>query len=141
MKKKLISIGMVLVILAVLLGMIASVQSQGVPFTIYGQVFDTDGTTPVDGVTVNVTNLDTGSSVPLVVTASGGWYSVNLGNLQPNPAHSAGSNIQVAADNGFCKSNTTVVPRAATSPAPIATWATSRDVIGVERPFAMVTEA
>ena len=114
MRKKLISIGITIVVFAALLGTIASVQSQGAPFTIYGQVFD--GTTPVDGVTVTVMNLETGSSVAPEVTANDGWYSVNLGNLDPNPAHSEGDQIQIVADDGFCKINTTVVPRAAQSP-------------------------
>jgi len=116
MNERLRIVGISIVIFAVLLGTIASVQSQGTPFTIYGQVFDSDGLTPVDGVTVNVTNLATGSSVDPVVTAEGGWYSVNLGNLDPAPAHSAGDNIQIVADAGPCKINTTVVPRAAQSP-------------------------
>jgi hypothetical protein len=115
MGKKLMRMGVILIVVTVLLGLSASIQAIGVSFTIYGQVLDTDGTTSVDGVTVTVTNLETGSSVPPEVTASGGWYSVNLGNLKPNEAHSAGDSIQIVADDGSCKRNTTVVARAAGS--------------------------
>jgi len=116
MKKELASIAMSVIVVVALLGMIAPVQAQGTPFTIYGQVFDTDGMTPVNGVTVTVMNLETGSSVAPEVTADGGYYVVNLGNLDPNPAHGEGDNIQIVADDGAGKTNTTVVPRAATSP-------------------------
>jgi hypothetical protein len=116
MEKKRTKIGVILIVLALSLGMSASVQAIGVSFTFYGQVFDTDGSTPVDGVTVTVTNLATGSSVDPTVTASGGWYTVNLGNLKPNEAHSAGDNLQIVANDGACKRSTTVVARAATSP-------------------------
>jgi hypothetical protein len=109
-------LGVILIVSALLLGISVPVQSISVSFTIYGQVFDTDGTTPVDGVTVIVTNLATGSSVTPEVTASGGWYSVNLGNLQPNEGHSAGQNIRITASDGPCKNATTVVARIATSP-------------------------
>ena len=108
--------GISIVIFAVLLGTMAPVQAVGTSFTIGITVYDTDGTTPVDGVTVTVTNLATGSSVDPVVTADGGRCIVNLANLKPNEAHGAGDNIQIVADAGPCKMNTTVVPRAATSP-------------------------
>ena len=95
----------------------APVQARCVPFTIYWQVFDTDGTTPVDGVNVTVTNLETGSSEEPTVTASGGYYADNLGHLKPNCSHREGDRIQIFADDGKTgKTNTTVVPRAATSP-------------------------
>jgi hypothetical protein len=116
MEKKLTKVGVILIVLTVALGMSASIQAIGVSFTFYGQVFDTDGSTPVDGVTVTVTNLATGSSVDPTVTASGGWYSVNLGNLKPNEAHSDGDNLQIVATDGACKISTTFVARAATSP-------------------------
>ena len=87
-----------------------------VPFTMYGQVFDIDGVSPVDGVTVTVTNIETGSSVDPTATANGGWYLVNLGNLKPDYSHSEGDRIQIFADDGAGKTNTTVVLRAATSP-------------------------
>ena len=110
-------IASVLVILVTLLfGMSASIQAIGVSFTLYGQVFDTDGTTPLDGVTVRITNLETGSSLDPMVTAGGGYYTANLGNLKPNEAHSAGDNIQIAADDGACKQNTVVFARGTTSP-------------------------
>jgi len=115
MKKRWVS--MAVVAFALLFGMIAPVQAIGVPFTIYGQVFDTDGTTPVDGVNVTVTNIETGSSVEHTVTASGGHYADNLGNLRPNSSHSEGDRIQIFADDGETgKTNTTVVSRAGTSP-------------------------
>jgi hypothetical protein len=109
-------LGVILIVGALLLALSVPVQSMGVSFTIYGQVFDIDGTTPADGVTVIATNLVTGSSVDPTVTAGGGWYAVNLGNLKPNEAHSAGQNIQIAASIGLCKNITTVIVRAATSP-------------------------
>ncbi len=115
MKKRWVS--MAVVVFALLFGMIVSVQAIGVPFTIYGQVFDTDGTTPVDGVKVTVTNIETGSSVEHTVTASGGHYVDNLGNLGPNSSHNVGDRIQIFADDGKTgKTNTTVVSRAAFSP-------------------------
>jgi len=115
MKKRWVS--MAAVAFALLFGMIVSVQAIGVPFTIYGQVFDTDGTTPVDGVKVTVSNIETGSSAESTVTASGGHYVENLGNLRPNSSHSEGDRIQILADDGKTgKTNTTVVSRAALSP-------------------------
>jgi len=111
-----VGIGLVVLVAVALLGLILPVQALGVPFTIYGQVFDSDGTTPVDGVTVMVSNLATGSSVPSTVTASGGWYSVNLGNLKPNEAHAAGDNIEISADDGAGNTDTVVIPRAASNP-------------------------
>jgi len=116
MKKKLISVGISIVVFVALFGLIVPTQALGDSFTMGVTVFDTDGTTLVDGVTVTVTNLETGSSVNPVVTAGGGKCIVNLANLQPNPAHSEGDNIQIFADAGPCKMNTTVVPRAGTSP-------------------------
>jgi len=116
MKRKLATLATSVILVAALIGLMIPVQALGTPFTIYGQVFDSDGTTPVDGVTVMVTNLATTSSVPSTVTASGGWYSVNLGNLKPNEAHAAGDNIEISADDGAGKTSTTVVPRAASSP-------------------------
>jgi len=116
MKRKLISVGISIVVFVALFGLIVPVQAPGESFTIGVKVFDTDGTTPVDGVIVNVTNLETGSSLNPVVTVGGGLCIVNLANLHPNPAHSEGDDIQIVADAGPCKMNTTVVPRAATSP-------------------------
>ncbi|RLG32849.1 hypothetical protein DRN80_05555, partial [Methanosarcinales archaeon] len=109
------------IVLIMILGATAIVQAPGVSFTIYGQVFDTDGTTPVDGVKVTVKNLETDSIVRVdhenyAITENGGYYSVNLGNLEPDSTHNEGDRIQITADNGAGKSNTTVVSRAATSP-------------------------
>jgi len=109
------------IVLTIILGATAIVQAPGVPFTIWGQVFDTDGTTPVDGVKVTVKNLETDSIVlnnseSYAITKNGGYYIVNLGNLEPDPTHNEGDRIQITADNGAGKSNTTVVSRAATSP-------------------------
>ncbi|KAF5437807.1 hypothetical protein C5S35_02205 [Candidatus Methanophagaceae archaeon] len=117
MKKKTNGILVGLIVITVLFGVLAPAQAQlGVPFTISGQVFDTDGTTPVDGVTMTVTDLETGSKVNTEVTELGGWYSINLGNLKPNPAHNAGDIIQIHADDGAGKTNTTNVSRAESSP-------------------------
>jgi hypothetical protein len=113
---KLRSASVLLILVTLLFGMSASIQALGVSFSIYGQVFDTDGTTPVDGVTVTVTNLETGSSLDPVVTSAGGYYVVNLANLKPNEAHSAGDSIQITADDGAGKRNTVVVARATASP-------------------------
>jgi hypothetical protein len=116
MKGKFVPLATSVVLVAALIGLMIPVQALGTPFIIYGQVFDTDGTTPLDGVTVTVTNLATGSSVTPEVTASGGWYLVDLGNLSPNDAHAAGDNIEISADNGAGKTSTTVVSRAESSP-------------------------
>ncbi|MBN1455050.1 MAG: carboxypeptidase regulatory-like domain-containing protein [Methanomicrobia archaeon] len=105
-----------IVLVAALIGLLLPVQAEGggTPFVIYGQVFDTDGRTPVDGVTVTVTNLATGSSVR-EVTANGGWYLVDLAHLEPSEAHAAGDSIEITATGGG-KTKTTVVTRAEESP-------------------------
>jgi len=47
---------------------------------VHGQVFDTGGTPPLDGVEVIVTDQNTGDSLSNI-TSMGGWYSVNLANM------------------------------------------------------------
>ena len=116
MKKKTNGILVGLIVITVLFGVLAPAQALGVPFTIYGQVFDTDGTTPVDGVTMKITDLETNSTLNTELTENGGWYSMNLGNLKPDSTHNAGDTIQIHADNGAGKTNTTEVPRAEKSP-------------------------
>ena len=116
MKKKMNGILVGLIVITVLFGVLAPAQALGVPFTIYGQVFDTDGTTPVDGVTMKITDLETNSTLNTELTENGGWYSMNLGNLKPDSTHNAGDTIQIHADNGAGKTNTTEVPRAEKSP-------------------------
>ncbi len=104
----------VVLVVALIIGLLIPVQGLGTPFIIYGQVFDADGTTPVDGVTVTVTNLATGSSVS-GITADGGWYLVDLAQLEPNEAHVAGDTIEITA-SGTGGAITTVVARAEASP-------------------------
>ena len=122
MKKRLVSIASIasiaitIVVFTALFGLIAPVQARCIPFTIYGQVFDTDGTTPIDGVNVTVINLETGSSEEPTVTASGGYYADNLGHLKPNCSNKEGDRILILADDGAGKINITIVLRAATSP-------------------------
>ncbi len=108
------SIAISIVVFAAIFGLMAPVH--GAPFTIYGVVFDSDGTTPVNGVNMTFTNLETGSSES-DVTAFGGWYIDSLANLRPNPLNKEGDRIQIFADDVKTgKTNTTVVSRAAFSP-------------------------
>jgi hypothetical protein len=115
MKRNFAALLTCVVLVAALIGLMIPVQALGTPFIIYGQVFDIDGTTPVDGVTVTVTNLATGSSVSPELTANGGWYLVDLAHLEPNEAHAAGDNVQITAI-GAGGTKTTVVARAEDSP-------------------------
>ncbi|MGC9444596.1 MAG: carboxypeptidase-like regulatory domain-containing protein [Candidatus Methanospirareceae archaeon] len=112
-KRKGAALARSVVVAAALIGLLLPVQALGTPFVIYGQVLD--GTTPVDGATVTVTNLATGSSVSPAVTADGGWYVVDLAHLEPNEAHAAGDSIEITA-SGAGGTVTTVVARAAESP-------------------------
>jgi len=65
-------------------GMAVSVQAQtNELFTVHGRVFDTDGQTPLDGVEVIVTDMNTSDTISNV-TSMGGWYSVNLANMVHN---------------------------------------------------------
>ena len=116
MEKRLKSIALSIVVIAVLFGAIAPVQA--VPYVVYGQVFDTDGVNPVDGVSVTVTCIETAESLS-ATTASGGWYSVTLGN-DPTPAPSAGDTIRIVADAGDGRTNTTEVTATGTSPQMVA---------------------
>ncbi len=75
MEKRLKSIAVIMVAFAVLFGLIAPAQAT---YTIYGQVFDTDETTPVVGADVNVTDLNTGDSLS-TPTIEGGGYQVVFG--------------------------------------------------------------
>ena len=75
-------------------GMAVSVQAQtNELFTVHGRVFDTDKT-PLDGVEVIVTDMNTGDTISNV-TSMGGWYSVNLANMVHNT--SATDIIKVSA--------------------------------------------
>lgn len=114
MKRVLLALALHAVLVAALFGLLLPVQALGTPFVIYGQVFEADGTTPVDGVTVTVTNLATGSSVS-GVTADDGWYLIDLADLAPQEAHAAGDNIQITA-SGAGGTVTTVIARAEESP-------------------------
>jgi hypothetical protein len=115
MKRTFTALAIRVVLVAALIGLLLPVQALATPFVIYGQVFDTDGTTPVDGATVTVTNLATGSSVSPEITANGGWYLVDLAHLEPNEAHAVGDTIQITAA-GAGGTKTTVVSRAEESP-------------------------
>ena len=76
-------------------GMAVSVQAQtNELFTVHGRVFDTDGQTPLDGVEVIVTDMNTSDTISNV-TSMGGWYSVNLANMVHNT--SATDIIKVSA--------------------------------------------
>jgi hypothetical protein len=115
MKRTFAALATRVVLVAALIGLMIPVQALGTPFVIYGQVLDTNGRTPVDGATVTVTNLATGSSVSHEVTENGGWYLVDLAHLEPNEAHAAGDTIQITA-TGAGGTITTVVSRAEESP-------------------------
>jgi len=107
MKKRLESkIVVGLVIFVILSGLTASIPAQQ-PYVVYGQVFDTDGVTPVDGVNVTVTCIETTVSRSYI-TSNGGWYSVDLGDPDlgsPSP----GDTIRIFADAGDGRTNTTEV--------------------------------
>ena len=94
-----------LVLFAMLFTAIAPVQA--VPYIVYGRVFDTDGVTTVDGVNVTVTSIETGESASYNTTR-GGWYLVSLGN-DPYPAPALGDTLQIVADAGDGRTNTTEV--------------------------------
>ena len=115
MRRTCAALALHVVLVVALVGLLLPVQAVGTPFVIYGQVFDTNGKTPLDGVTVTVTNLATGSSVSPEVTANGGWYLVDLAHLAPNETHTAGDSIEITA-TGAGGTKTTVVARAAESP-------------------------
>jgi hypothetical protein len=115
MKRTFAALALSVVLVAAVIGLMIPIQALGTPFVIYGQVLDSDGTTPIDGATVTVTNLATGSSVSPEVTADGGWYLVDLAHLAPNDAHAAGDSIQITA-TGAGGTKTTVVARAEDSP-------------------------
>ena len=104
MKKGLISIATSVVVIAVILGLIVPVQAQ--TYTVWGQVFDTDGITPVDGVTVTVTDLDTTDSLQYV-TAGGGYYQTVFGPPATN-ATNIGDTLQIVATFGALANTTTV---------------------------------
>lgn len=90
----------------------------GTMFTVYGQVFNTDGT-PVNGVTVYLTA--SGSTISAITTTAertngslvNGYYLLELANL-PN-AVSAGTSMTLSASYGSVSASTTVA-RAATEP-------------------------
>ena len=103
MEKKLKSIAVSIVVFAVIFGLTAPVQAQ--VYAVYGQVFDTNGVTPVDGVNVTVTCLNTAESVSYT-TSNGGLYSVSLGN-PPYPLPELGDTLRIFADAGDGRTNTT----------------------------------
>ena len=111
MKKNKIVVG--LLTLLIFFAVVGLVQSQGTPFAIGGWVFDHEGN-PVSGVTIDITNLETGSTTTSLgpTTAQGKW-AADLANLHPNSAHGAGNRTQIVATAPDGRTKTTVVPRAA----------------------------
>ena len=73
-----------------------------IPFTVYGQVIN--DSTPVSGVSVTVTNEDTGEFLTEITDAEG-WYVVNLGNM-PGGSNE-GDSIKVDANISDYDGNTT----------------------------------
>ena len=104
MKKRLISIATSAVVIAVIFGLIAPVQAQ--TYTVWGQVFDTDGVTPVDGANVIVTNLDTTDSLS-AVTAGGGYYQTVFGPPATAPV-TVGDTLRIDATYGALSATKTV---------------------------------
>jgi len=115
MRKKLASAGICLVLFAVLFGLIVPVQ--GALTVIQGAVYDVDGATPApDGVSVIVTDLDTGDSLSTTTLYSVGFYAVTFGwPGTPNDV-TPGDQIQIVADDGAGKTNTTTVTASGASP-------------------------
>ena len=112
MEKKLKSIVVSIAVFAVLFGSLAPIQAQPPPtYIVVGQVFDTDGTTPVGRVSVTVTCPETTESVSCLTRNSGeekGWYSVDLGNVPYRPP-APGDTLRIVATYGTL-TNTTTVP-------------------------------
>lgn len=92
------------------------VQAQNPSFIIGGWVFDHEGN-PVSGVTIEITHLETGNSIPGIEPTDdlGRWID-NLGNLPLGDVPAEGSMIQIVATAPDGRTNTTVVPRAAEDP-------------------------
>ena len=107
MKKRLIGIVASMVVFIAVFGLIAIAPVQAQTYTVWGQVFDTDGVTPVDGVDVTVTDLDTADSLPYVTTG-GGWYQAVFG--PPGTAYpvNIGDTLQISATYGNLINTTTV---------------------------------
>jgi len=112
MKKRLISIAMSIVVFAALFGMMAPAQAQ--VYQVWGQVFNTDGVTPVDGVDVTVTDVNTTDSLS-ATTAGGGYYQTVFGPPATNPVN-VGDILQINATYGLCLTNTTTVTATGVSP-------------------------
>ena len=93
-----------IVMLAVLLGL--TIPSQAQSYTVWGQVFDEDGITPVDGANVTVTDINTGDSIS-TTTAGGGYYQVVFGPPATDPV-SIGDTLRIEASYNN-KMNTTTV--------------------------------
>ena len=106
MKKRLISIAMGIVVFVALFGLITPVQAQ-ISYRLSGQVFNTDGVTPVDGVDVTVMDVNTTDSIS-TTTAGGGWYQTVFGPPATNPVNE-GDILQINATYGPCLTNTTTV--------------------------------
>ena len=115
MTQKLLGKSIVSVVLvgAILFAAVAPVSAQ-VTYMIWGQVFDTDGSTGVEGVTVTVTDLDVidpqiGELISITTTSlADGWYQVVFGPPKTNLSPTLGDQLQfVATYDG--KSNTTTV--------------------------------
>ena len=105
MKKGLVGIAVGIVVVMAVFGLIAPVQAQ--TYTVWGQVFDTDGVTPVDGVNVTVTDLDTTDSLS-AVTAGGGWYQTVFGPPSTDYPVNLGDTLQISATYENLTNTTTV---------------------------------
>jgi len=108
-----------LLTLLIFFAVIGLVQAQGAPFAIGGWILDHEGN-PVSGVSINITNLETGSTIPTVISSAepehkGKWVA-DLGNLRPDYTHAEGDRIQIVATAPDGRTNTTVVLRAAVAP-------------------------
>lgn len=69
----------------------------GTPFTVYGQILDSDGTTTLANVRVSIQNVTKNESAD-VVTDSGGNYQYELQNLASG--HSIGDSISIYSSYG-----------------------------------------
>lgn len=58
------------------------------PYPISGTVFDTDGSTAVEGVQVQIINMTQGKTRLITTTDANGQYMLNLGNLSSGYANS-----------------------------------------------------
>ncbi|MEA3488187.1 MAG: hypothetical protein U9R10_02920, partial [Euryarchaeota archaeon] len=104
MEKEMKSIAVGMVVLAVFFGMIAPVQAQ--TYQVWGYVFDSDGTTPVVGATVNTTDVTNGA-MSNTTSLEGGAYQATYGPPATEVVN-IGDTFQIVATFGD-KTNTTTI--------------------------------